>query len=143
MDVNVGVVTICHAHQRRGRLSLASSGNKYDLVVGEAAGFINSAQYPIRGLNITEFQRHAHRITHAASDNENTPPVLGRSVNHLLDTRHQRGKGGNYHPARGIRHDVVQSFPNHPFRRRVAGKFGICGVGKEEQDSLCPQLSQA
>ncbi|MBA7642118.1 hypothetical protein ES703_49804 [subsurface metagenome] len=132
MDVNVGMGTICHAHQRRGWLTLAAGGNKYYLIVRETTGFINSAQDSVRSLNITELQRHAYRIIHAASDNENTPPVLGSRINHLLDARYQRGKGGDDHSPRGITHDMVQGLSDHLLRRRVAGKLGICGVGKKE-----------
>ena len=37
---------------------------------------------------------------------------------------------------------MVQSFPNHLFRRGIAGKFRIGGVRKEKQNPLCPQLGQ-
>ena len=111
--------------------------------MGQVFYLVDLAQDAVRRLQVAQLQGGAHRVRHAAPDDEDAAPVPGGGVDDLLHAGHQRGEGGDDDPPRRAGDDVVQRFADDLLGGGVARQLGVGGVREQQQHPFDAPLRQA
>ena len=82
---NLAVIGCRHARERRHRLTLTARRHDDDLLGTEVVHLIDADDRPLGCCQIAQIQRDADHILHAAPEYGNTPLILDRRIDNLLD----------------------------------------------------------
>ena len=123
-------------------LALAAGGDDAHLVLGQALDVVDVHQHPFGDVHIAQLGGDPQGVFHAPAGDGHLPAVFGGHGDHLLDTVHVGGEGGDDDPLVAAPEEGVEGGPHAPLALGVARPLHVGGVAQQGQHPLLPQLAQ-
>ena len=138
------MVGICHARERRHRLTLRACGSKHDLLRRIVFELIDVDDQVIGHLDIAQLLCHLHIVDHGASREGDLSSVFDSAVDDQLDTADVGRKGRDDDTLLHSRSkQLLKAVGDLLLRLGIAGAFGVGAFGKQCQNPLITQRSKA
>ncbi len=103
-----------HPRQGRRRFTLSAGGDDHRLLWRQTVHLLQANEH-VRGyFQVSQLASHPHVLNHRPPGDGHPSFVAHGAVDHLLDARDQRGKGGDDDPPARSLKDLVKSGVNHP-----------------------------
>ena len=132
VELDVGMVRVGHAPQRRQRLALAPGRDRDHLVVREGLDLARRDQQPVRSLGDARGSTAMLKFLRIERPTSATRAVeLRGRVDHLLDPMHVRGERGDDDPAGAAGEQLEQRRADARLRRRHPRPVGVGRVAAQ------------
>ena len=142
-DLDLAVIGVRHAGQRRHRLALRTGRREDDLLGRVFLELIQIDDQVIGDLDVAQLARNVHVIDHGTSGEGYLSAVLLGAVQDLLDTADIRSEGRDDDAAAARLHkEIVKAVGYLLFGRGITGTLGVGGIGKQREYALIAQLSK-